>query len=143
MEATVSLNVTPLNAPHTDQHHLPLADRDFQIKDPICYQNHLHTFCLIRNNHLNNSDIYAIWESNLPRYYLPSVNIFPNIIRHCCANYDTVNKAVISPSQTVLFYITAESINEMFHFIPAQPLAPLSKGYLLEQVSQLSSAERA
>lgn len=141
MEALVALNVMPLNAPHTDQHHLPLADRDFQIKDAIGCQNHLHTFCLIKNSHLNNSHIYGIWESNLPKYYLPLVNVFPDIFRHCCANYDPVSKAVLTPSQTVLFYITTESINEMLQFHLVQPLAPLSMGFLLEQGSQLSSAE--
>ena len=105
MEAPVALNAAPLNALHIDQYHLPLADRDFQIKDPIGCQNHLHTFYLIRNSHLNNSDIYGIWESNLPRYYLPSVNIFPDIIRHYYANYDLLSKAVMTPSQNVLFYI--------------------------------------
>jgi len=33
MEAPVALNVMPLNAPHKDLDWLPLADRDFQIKE--------------------------------------------------------------------------------------------------------------
>ena len=131
----MALNVMPLNPPHIDHHHFPLADRDFQIEDPISCQNHLHTFCLVKNKHLNNSNIYGIWESNLPRYYLPSVSIFPDIIFHYCANYDPVTKAVLSPSQVVLFYITVDSIYEMLQFHLAQPLAPLSMGFLLEQVS--------
>lgn len=100
-------------------------------------------FCLIRNSHLDNSNIYGIWESNLPRYYLPSVNIFPDIIRHCCANYDPISKAVMTPSQTTLFYISSKSINEMLQFHLVQPLSPLSMGFLVEQGSQLSSAEIA
>ena len=67
--------------------------------------------------------------------------MFPDIIHHRCANYDPVSKAIMTPSQTVLFYITVESINDMLHFHPAQPLAPLSMGFLLEQGSQMSSAE--
>ena len=47
----------------------------------------------------------------------------------------------MTPSQTVLFYITVESINEMLHFHPIQPLAPLSMGFFLEQSSQLPSSE--
>ena len=47
----------------------------------------------------------------------------------------------MTPSGTVLFYITPESINEMLHFKPIQPLAPLSMGYLLEQGSKLSTVE--
>jgi len=69
--------------------------------------------------------------------------VFPDIVRHFCANYDPVSKAIMTPSQNVLFYIIVESINEMFHFLPAQPLAPLSMEFLLEQGSQLSSAEIA
>jgi len=116
METPVALNVVPLNAPHTDQHHLPLADKYFQIQEPISCQNRLHSFCLVRNSHLNNSNIYGIWESNLPRCYLPSVNIFIDIIHHCCENYDLVSKAVMTTSQIVLFHIIVESINEMVHF---------------------------
>ena len=47
----------------------------------------------------------------------------------------------MTPFQTVLFYITAESINEMLQFKPTQPLAPLSMGFLLEQGSQLPNSE--
>jgi len=92
---------------------------------------------------LSNSDILGIWESNLPRYYLPSVNVFPDIIHQCCANYDPISKAVMTPSQTIIFYITAESINEMLHFHPARPLSPPSMGFLLEQGSQFPNAEIA
>lgn len=118
MEAPVALNVAPLNASHKDLDYLPLADRDFQIKEIFGDMNHLQAFCRIRNSYLSNSNIYGIWESNLPRYYLPSVNVFPDIIHQCCANYDPVSKAIITPYQTVLFYITVESINEMLQFKP-------------------------
>jgi len=141
MEAPVALNMAPLNAPHRDLDWLPLVDRDFQIKELSSDMNHLQAFCRIRNSHRSNFDIYGIWESNLPRYYLPSVNVFPYIIHHCCANYDLVSKAIMTPSQTVLFYITTESINEMLHFHPTQPLAPLSMGFFLEQGSQLPNSE--
>lgn len=137
MEAPVAFNV----APHKDLDWLPLVDKDFQIKELSGDMNHLQAFFQIRNNHLRNSDIYGIWESNLPRYYLPSVNVFPDIIHQSCANYYLVNKAAMAPSQTVIFYITVESINEMLHFHPTQPLALLSIGFLLEQGSQLPSVE--
>lgn len=47
----------------------------------------------------------------------------------------------MTPSQIDLFYITSESINEMLHFHLARTLASLSMGFLLEQGSQLPSAE--
>jgi len=77
----------------------------------------------------------------MPIYYLPSVNVFPDLIHQCCANYDPSQRAVMSPSGNVLFYITPQSINEMLQFKPTQPLVPLSMKQLLDQASKLSSAE--
>jgi len=74
-------------------------------------------------------------------YFIPSVHVFPDIIHQCYANYDPVNRAIMSPSQTVLFHITAESINEMVHFHSTEPLARLSMGYMLEKARQLSNAK--
>ena len=141
METPIALNVAPINAPHKDLDYLPLADRDFQITNLSGDRNHLQVFRQIRDNHLNNSDIFGIWESNLPIYFLPSVHVFPDIIHQCCANYDPVHRAVMSPSQTILFPITAKSINEMIQFHSTQPLAPLSLGYLLEKAPQLPKSE--
>jgi len=141
MEAPVALNISPLNAPHKDLEWLPLADRDFQIQDLTSDKNHLQAFCEIKNSHVNKTDLYGIWESNLPIYYLPSVNVFPDVIRLCCANYEPTQRAIMSPTGTILFHITPESINEMLHFKPTQPLAPLSMGHLLDEGSKLSTAE--
>jgi len=47
----------------------------------------------------------------------------------------------MSPSQTVIFPITAQSINEMLQFHSSQALTPISMGYLLEKYSQLSQSE--
>jgi len=141
MEAPVALNVVPLNAPHKELEWLHLADRDFQINDMIGDKPHLQAVCEIRNSYRSNIDVYGIWESNMPIYYLPSVNVLPDIIHLCCANYDPTQRAVMAPSGTVLFHITAQSINEMLHFKPTQPLAPLSMGFLLDQGAKLPSSE--
>lgn len=109
----MALNVAPLNAPHKELEWLPLAGRDLQIQDLMGVKNHLQTFCEIRISYLNKIDLYGIWESNLPIYYLPSVNVFPDIIRLCCANYEPTQRAVMSPNGIVLFYITPDSINEI------------------------------
>ena len=50
-------------------------------------------------------------------------------------------RAVLSSSQTVLFPITAQSINEMLQFQPGQALTPLSMGELLEKSTKLSHEE--
>ena len=77
----------------------------------------------------------------MPIYYLPSVNVFPDLIHHYCANYEPSQRAVMDPFGNVLFHITPQSINEMWHFKPTQPLVPLSMKHLLDQGSKLSSAE--
>ena len=107
MEIPVALNFAPLNAPHKYLDYLPLADRDFQIKDLILSENPLRIFFQCRDSYLNGSEIFGLWESNLPMYLLPSVHIFPEIIYHCHANYDPNQRAVMSLSQTFLFPITA------------------------------------
>jgi len=134
----VALNVAPLNAPHRDLDYLPLADRDFQIKDLVLSDNPLQTFCCCRDNFINGSDIIGLWESNLPMYLLPSVHIFPELIHYCHANYDPNQRAVLSLSQNILFPITPQSINEMLQFQPGQALTPLSMGELLEKSANLS-----
>jgi len=141
METHVALSVAPLNAPHKDLDYLPLADKDFQIKDLITDKNHLKVFYQSRDNYLSGSDIIGLWESNLPMYFLPSIRIFPEIIHHWHANYDPNHQVVMSPSQIVLFPITVESINEMLQFHSNQALTPLSMGDLLEKSVKLSQEE--
>ena len=77
----------------------------------------------------------------MPMYYLPCVHVFPDLIHQCHANYEPTQREVMSPSGTVLFYITPESINEMLHFKPTGPLTPLSLGFLLDQGAKLPSSE--
>ena len=141
MEAPLALNIAPLNAPHRELEWQPLADRDFHIDDMEGYKRHLQAFCEIRNNHKNKTDIFGIWESNMPIYYMPSVNVFPNLIHQCCANYEPSQRAVMGPSGGVLFHITPQSINEMLQFKPTQPLFPLTMKHLLDLASKLSSEE--
>lgn len=53
---------------------------------------HLQDVCEIRNSYHSNTDLYGIWESNMPIYYLPSINVLPDIIHLCCANYDPTQR---------------------------------------------------
>jgi len=77
----------------------------------------------------------------MPIYYLPSVNGFPDLIHQSCANYEPSQRAVMSPSGNVLSYIIPQSINEMLHFKPTQPLVSLSMKKLINKASKLSSTE--
>lgn len=120
---------------------MPLADRDYLIQDFVGDRNHLQTFRQLRNSYLSNNDTYGIWESNMPYYFLPSVKIFPEIIRLCAENYEPNQRAVKSPSGSILFHISPESINQMLNFKQTQLLFPFSMNYLLDAGTRLSSAD--
>jgi len=133
MEAPTALNVTPLNAPHRDLDYLPLIDEDFQIQDLHFDESPRLSFCRCRDEYSKGQDLIGLWESNLPRYFIPTVHIFPEIIHYCHANYDPAQRAVLAPDRSVLFPITPQSINAMLCFEPEQELAPLSMEGLIEK----------
>ena len=122
---------------------MPLVDKDYLIQDLVEDRNHLQTFFLLRNSFLSKCHMYGIWESNLPFYFLSSVNIFPEIIHLCAENYDPTQRAIKSPSGSILFHITSDSINQMLNFKQTQLLVPFSMKYLLDEGSKLSSSEIA
>ena len=126
MATPSALDVAPINTPNQELEALPLVDSDFLIQVFVGDRNHLQTFCQLRNSYLSNSDMYGIWESNLPIYFLPSVNFFPEIIHLCAENYDQSLIAVKSPSRSILFHITPDSINQMLNFKQTQLLFPFS-----------------
>lgn len=80
METPVALNVAQVNAPHRDLDYLPLADRDFQMKDLTFDDSPLRLHCKYQDLYLNNVDNIGLWESNLPKYQFPSVHILPDIV---------------------------------------------------------------
>lgn len=126
MEALISLNVVPITTPHKDLDHVPLADKDFQIKDLTFKESPLKLHCRHRDNCLNHADKIGLWESNLSKYQFPSLHVFPKIVHYCQANYYPIMRAAMFPDQKVLFTITAESINEMLQLQPGENLTPLT-----------------
>jgi len=102
---------------------------------------HIPVITEISARHRNGTDILRIWESHLPIYYLPQVNVFPDLIHQCCSKYDPNQRAALSPSSSVLFRITPEAINQMLHFQSAKPLIPLSMQHLVDQGAKLSNAQ--
>lgn len=119
METPVALNIVPISNPHHDLDYMPLIDKDFKLKYLITDKDHLKIFFQCRDNHLNGYDAIGLWESNLLMYFLTSVHVFPNIIHQFHASYDPNLIAVMSPNKTVVFTITADSINEMLQFHPS------------------------
>jgi len=53
-------------------------------------------------------------------------------------NYDPIRRAVITPDQSILFTIIAESINEMLQLKPSQSLTPLSIRDMLNRYPTLT-----
>lgn len=102
---------------------------------------HIPVINELRAKHRNGTDILRIWESYFPIFYLPQVNVFPDLIHQCCKNYDPNQRVVLSPSGSVLFHVTPEAINQMLHFHSAKPLNPLSIQHLIDQGAKLSSAQ--
>jgi len=143
METPVALNIAPLNAPHKSLEWLSLADRDYQMVEVIELSSryHIPVISEIRAKHRSSTDILGIWESHLPVYFLPQVNVFPDLIHQCCQNYDPNQRAVLSPSGSVLFHITPKAMNQILQFQSAKPLAPLSMQLLVDQGAKLSSSQ--
>lgn len=68
MAAPITMDVWPVTTPHLDLDHLPLADKDFQIKDTSVLEYLLKVHCQSRDIYLNQADENGLWESNFPKY---------------------------------------------------------------------------
>lgn len=141
METPIALNIKPLNAPHQELAWKALGDMDYQMLDwfPMGTKYNIQMMNELKAQHLSGADILGIWDSNLPIYNLPQVNPMPELIYSCQECYDPNQRAVISPTGSVLFQITPESINEMLHFHTAKKLTPLYMQNLINKGSKLSS----
>ena len=92
------LNEKTLQTPHLDIDHLPLADRYFQIKDTVSPSHLLKIHYWSKDKFLNQNDDIHLWESNLPKYTLPEVHPFPDIVHFCHAYYITTERAIVAPN---------------------------------------------
>ena len=126
------MDVREIKTPHLDLDHLPLVDRDFQIKDTTTLEPLLKVHCQSSDRYLNHADKINLWESNFPKYQFPQVHIFPEIVHMCYERYVPCHRTIMSHDQKVFFTITVESINEMLHFQPAPNLTPLSIGDMID-----------
>ena len=139
--ASSSLSVAPLNPTNRELEALPLVDKDCLIEDFEGNRDFLQTFSQLREDYKDGHGTHGIWESNLPYYCLPAVNIFPEIIHLCAENYNVQHRTVSTPSGRILFYINAESINKMLHFDQTELLIPFSLSYLIETGERMTSEE--
>lgn len=68
MVAPIAMDVRPVSTPHLDLDHLPLDDKDFQIKDTLVHESPLKLYFRYRDQYLNHADKINFWESNFPKY---------------------------------------------------------------------------
>ena len=85
MATPVAMDVRPITTPHLDLGHLPLVDRDFQIKDTSAYTLLLKIHCWSKDRYLNHTDDVGLWEFNFPKYQVPQVHVFLEIVHMCHA----------------------------------------------------------
>ena len=83
MSSSTAIVVNPLHPPVVDIEHIPLADTDYKIVDPIVEFNLLdiHNWCYEKS--LDDQEEVHIWESNLPKYFVPLTHPCPKVIILC------------------------------------------------------------
>jgi len=94
MSTPISLNIMPITTPCRDLDHLPLADKDIQIKDTSVSESSLKLYCKYRDQFLSHADYIGLWESGLTKYQFPRAHIFLEIVHYCHMNYDPNQRAV-------------------------------------------------
>lgn len=82
LAAPMALNVAPLNAPHRALEWKPLGDKDYQMTEIFLMNSkyNIHMLNELKARDLSGTDILGIWDSNLPIYNLPQVNVLPDLI---------------------------------------------------------------
>ena len=68
MAAPVAMDVKPITTPNLDLDHLPLENRNFQIRDTSAYEILLKIHCLSKDIYLNHSNDIGLWDSSFPKY---------------------------------------------------------------------------
>lgn len=143
MAPPIAMDVRLVSTPHLDLNHIPLADKNFQIKDTSLLESPLKFYCQYRDQYLKHADKIGLWESNFPKYQFVEVHIFPEIFHYCHASYILSHRVVMSPNQTILFTITTKPINEMIQLQLGKNLTPISIGDLFHRFPNLTTAKLA
>ena len=139
--ATSSISVASQSQTNKQLEAQTLVDKDSLIGDFEGSRDFLQTFSRLREDHRDGHGTHGVWESNMPYYCLPAVNVFPEIIHLCAEHYDAEHRAINTSSGRILFQINAETINKMLHFDQTELLIPFSMNQLME-IGRASCRER-
>ena len=85
METPIVLNVQALNAPHRELGWKALGDRDYQMLDSMAMTAKFNIQLMneLKAQHLSGTDTLGIWDSHIPTYNLPQVNVLRDLIKQC------------------------------------------------------------
>jgi hypothetical protein len=92
---------------------------------------------------LDQSDEIGLWESNFPLYLFPQIHHFPEFTLKCQAHYIPDQRAIISSSGDILFFITPEDIDQMMQIPHADPVSPFDLEILTELYQKMTFLQRA
>ena len=75
------VTVSPLQPPVIDVEHIPLADKDFKISDPVTDFNLLELHYWSHDKSIDQADDVYLRDSNFPKYIVPQTFQCPEVIR--------------------------------------------------------------
>jgi hypothetical protein len=133
----------PFLPPPVDLDKIPLVDKDRLIAETICDFDFLDLQSWLREVFLDQSDEIGLWESNLPLYLFPQIHHFPEFTLKSQAHYILDQRAIVSSSGDVLFFITPEDIDQMMQIPRANSVSPFDLEILTELYQKMTFPQRA
>jgi hypothetical protein len=133
----------PFLPPPVDLDKVPLVDKDRLIADTVCSFDFSDLQSWLREVFLDQSDEIGLWESNLPLYLFPQIHNFPEFALKCQAHYVPDQKAIVSSSGDVLFFITPEDIDQMMQITRVESASPFNLEILTELYQKMTFPQRA
>jgi hypothetical protein len=128
----------PFIPPSVDLDKIPLVDKDRLIADTICGFEFSDLQSWLWEVFLDQSDEIGLWESNLPLYLFPQIQHFPEFALKFQAHYIPNQKAIISSSRDVLFFITPEDIDQMMQITCAESASLFNLEILTELYQKMA-----
>jgi hypothetical protein len=133
----------PFVPPPVDLDKVPLVDKDRLIADTICSFDFADLQSWLREVFLDQSDEIGLWESNFPLYLFPQIHNFPEFTLRCQVHYLPDQKAIMSSSGDVLFFITPEDIDQMMQITRPESITPFNLEILTELYQKMTFPQRA
>jgi hypothetical protein len=133
----------PFLPPPVDLDKILLVNKDRLITDTICDFNFSELQSWLREVFLDQSDEIGLWESNLSLYLFPQIHHFPEFSLKCQAHYIPDQRAIVSSSGEVLFFITPEDIDQMMQIPRVDSVSPFNLEILTELYQKMTFLQRA